>query len=337
MHPYSPRLGVVAGLGILLAACSNPSPSAPVVPATTSFGGQSTVVTANVPGVAGDAVLGITGMLPTSGGALETAQASAQIPGLLSADDIHASAVGQGDNSSSEASASGLVVTIGGTLINADFVLARAVARCMSGAPLLNGQTEIDGLTINGVPVNVTGAANQTIALTGGGQVVLNEQSTGQGAITVTAIHVNIPGVGDITVATAHADIVCGTGCPVTNGDFVTGGGWISVGGAKATFSVSGGTTSGTTWGDFQYNDHGANITVNGSGVTGYTIVDATTRRITGNADIDGAPGTYTVTVSDNGEPGRNDTIDLSLSTGYAASGSLGGGNIQLHTKPQCP
>jgi hypothetical protein len=76
---------------------------------------------------------------------------------------------------------------------------------------------------------------------------------------------------------------------------------------------------------------------VNGSGVTGYTIVDATTRRITGNADINGVAGTYTVTVSDNGEPGRNDTFDLSLSTGYTASGSLGGGNIQLHLKPQCP
>ncbi len=48
-------------------------------------------------------------------------------------------------------------------------------------------------------------------------------------------------------------------------------------------------------------------------------------------------PGTYTATVSDNGEPGRNDTIDLSLSNGYHVSGALGGGNLQLHLKPECP
>jgi hypothetical protein len=337
MHSYTPRLGVLAGLSILIAACSNSSPSAPVVPTTTTFGGQSTVVTANVPGIAGDAIVGMTGMLPTSGGALETAQASAAIPGLLDADELHASAVGQGNISSSEASAANVHITIGGNIIKADFVLARATAQCMSGAPLTSGQSEIDLLTINGVLVNVTGAANQTITLPTGGQVILNEQTTSPGSITVTAIHVTIPGVGDVTVATAHAEIVCGTGCPVNNGDFVTGGGWIMVGGAKATFAVSGGTMNGTFWGDLEYNDHGANIKVNGSGVTGYTIVDATTRRITGNADINGVAGTYTVTVSDNGEPGRNDTFDLSLSTGYTASGSLGGGNIQLHLKPQCP
>jgi hypothetical protein len=38
--------------------------------------------------------------------------------------------------------------------------------------------------------------------------------------------------------------------------------------------------------------------------------------------------------VSDQGEPGRNDTFDLTLSTGYHASGTLAGGNIQVHTKP---
>jgi hypothetical protein len=35
--------------------------------------------------------------------------------------------------------------------------------------------------------------------------------------------------------------------------------------------------------------------------------------------------------VSDNGEPGRNDTFAIRLSNGYHASGSLSGGNIQLH------
>ena len=69
-----------------------------------------------------------------------------------------------------------------------------------------------------------------------------------------------------------------------------------------------------------------------GTGVTEYVVVDAVTRHIEGTAEIDGQGGfTYQVDVSDNGEPGRNDTFSLTLSNGYRASGRLEGGNIQLH------
>ena len=44
---------------------------------------------------------------------------------------------------------------------------------------------------------------------------------------------------------------------------------------------------------------------------------------------------TYQVDVADNGEPGRNDTFALSLSSSYSASGTLSGGNIQLHLSCQ--
>jgi hypothetical protein len=61
-----------------------------------------------------------------------------------------------------------------------------------------------------------------------------------------------------------------------------------------------------------------------------------TSRLFEGDAEIDGAPGTYTVEVADNGEPGRNtDTFGITLSTGYAAAGTLAAGNIQLHGS--CP
>ena len=73
--------------------------------------------------------------------------------------------------------------------------------------------------------------------------------------------------------------------------------------------------------------------------VTGYTAVGATTRKIDYNVDIDGAAGTCTVLAADNGEPGLNDTFDITVSNGYHAGGDLGGsgsggGNIQLH---KCP
>src|SRR4029077_3734135 len=124
-------------------------------------------------------------------------------------------------------------------------------------------------------------------------------------------------------------------GCP--GADFVTGGGWITgPSGAKENFGVAGGIKQGQFWGHLTYIDHGPNgPQVKGTGVTAYTVTNATTRHIEGAAQVNGQDGfTYKVDVADNGEPGRNDTFTLALSNGYNATGTLGGGNIQLH--PPC-
>jgi hypothetical protein len=61
------------------------------------------------------------------------------------------------------------------------------------------------------------------------------------------------------------------------------------------------------------------------------------TRRIEGTARMNGQRGfKYQVDVSDNGEPGRNDAFALRIWNAagtlvYSASGTLRGGNIQLH------
>ena len=48
---------------------------------------------------------------------------------------------------------------------------------------------------------------------------------------------------------------------------------------------------------------------------------------------------TYEVDVTDNGEPGKNDRFSIRVSNAagylYTASGTLAGGNIQLHA-PAC-
>ena len=127
--------------------------------------------------------------------------------------------------------------------------------------------------------------------------------------------------------------------------DFVTGGGWIhgiSEGTGhkynnndKATFGVSGGIKNDKFWGELSFNDHGKKgVKVKKQKVTAYTIVDAVTRQIEGIAEINGHGSfTYKVVVVDNGEPGRNDSFSLQLSNGYSISGTLEGGNIQLHMK----
>jgi hypothetical protein len=111
--------------------------------------------------------------------------------------------------------------------------------------------------------------------------------------------------------------------------DFVTGGGRI---GNHATFGVSGGIKNNRFRGQLSYNDHAKNIKVKSTSVTAYIVIDSVTRQIEGRAKVNGRGSfKYTVIVVDNGEPGRNDSFSLELSNGYNKSGTLKGGNIQLH------
>jgi len=152
-------------------------------------------------------------------------------------------------------------------------------------------------------------------------------------------------GVGDVTftgTAVVGCDAAGSPICRVTK-DRVTGGGWIrSSSNAKSTFGVSGGFNIKKNGfrGQLEFNDHGSNgPKVKGTGVTDYVAVDAVTRRIEGTAKMNGVAGfTYEVVVSDNGEPGRNDGFAIRLWNAagalvYSASGTLRGGNIQLHIK----
>jgi len=152
-------------------------------------------------------------------------------------------------------------------------------------------------------------------------------------------------GVGDVTF-TGTAVVGCdAAGSPIcrVSKDRVTGGGWIrGPSNAKATFGVSGRFNSkkNAFRGQLEFNDHGSNgPKVKGTGVTAYVVVDALTRRIEGSAKVNGVAGfTYEVVVSDKGEPGRNDGFAIRLWNAagalvYSASGTLRGGNIQLHIK----
>jgi hypothetical protein len=304
---------------------------------SSAFSGQATVVRATLP-LVGTVVLSDTGPLPQSGGALEASLLNVSVPNLLSAEVAHASTIGQGDRSRSEASVASLALTVDGTTVEAALLSSHAMAVCGTGGPSTSGSSEIAELVINGQQVVVTGTPNQTVLLPDGGRVIINEQSSnGPGDITVNALHVTVAGIADVIIASAHADITCPSPPPqppCPGSDFVTGGGWIPApSGAKANFAVAGGIKNGGFWGHLEYIDHGdGHPKVHGTGVTAYTVTGPTTRHIEGTADIDGRPGTYQVDVAGNGEPGRNvDSFSLTLSTGYSASALLGGGNIQLH------
>jgi hypothetical protein len=309
---------------------------APGAALANSFSGQATVVQATVLGFP-KITLADTEALPPEGGSKDATLLAESVPGLLSAQVLHATAVAMGDASRSEASVANLNLTVAGNTISANFLMARAAAFCGQGNASASGSSELAVVGINGQTIVVTGNPGQTIALPGGGQVIINEQSQNvqgnKADMTVNALHVQIPGIADVIIASAHADITCtGKTCPLDK-DFVTGGGWITNGNGRATFAVAGGMKNGGGWGHLTYIDHGSGMKVKGTGVTDYIVTGLTTRQIKGTCEINGNPNnTYIVDVDDQGEPGRDDTFYMQLSNEYRAGGKLEGGNIQLHT-----
>jgi len=293
-------------------------------------------------------VVGEAGPVSESGGAEESSVLSVskdETGGLLSAEVVHASVVAQGKHSRAEASVASANLTVAGNAVQADLLRSQAEATCDgAGQASASGSSELAGLVINNQAIIVTGQPNQEVDLPGL-RVVINEQSGSASGnrsdITVNALHVTafLSGqtLADVIISSAHADISCAA-CPPPVGDFVTGGGWITgPSGARATFGVAGGIKNGGLWGHLTYIDHGTGMKVKGTAVTDYVATGPTSRHISGTAEINGVSGSYTVDVTDAGEPGRDDTFSITLSNGYSASGTLAGGNIQLHAPGACP
>jgi hypothetical protein len=145
-----------------------------------------------------------TGTLSGTDDARDASALSGNIPDLLTVDVLHATTIGYPDEVDSEASLGAMGLTVAGIGISADFVMARALA--VLGAPG-SGSSSFANLSINGVPIVVTGDANQTVAIPGG-QVVVNEQQMDpSGTITVNALHVTVSGIADVVISSAKAGI----------------------------------------------------------------------------------------------------------------------------------
>lgn len=332
-------------LPVVLAACSDArlteAPTLePTATTATVYKGRATAVRAKA--LVANAVLADTGALPTKGGALQTTVVTASVPKLLSTGVLHAATVGQGNHTRSEASVDGLNLSVAGVGVRASFVSSNATTSCSTtGRSSAAGGSQLVGLTVNGKAVTVTGSPNQTVSVLGV-KVVINEQtgsaSGSTGRKTVNALHVSAAGVADVVVAASSAEITCRTVRP-SYGDFITGSGGIQAGG---DFSLGGGYKNGQLWGNLSYVDSFKGLTVKGAGVTGYTVVNSTTRLIKGKAVVNGQAGfRYAIRVSDNGA-GTKDAFQITVYNGanaktYTASGGLLCGNLQLHSiNPSC-
>src|SRR2546427_187907 len=233
-------LGAAAFAGLVLACSERPDPVAPMradalaSPAThaTTYSGRATVVQATLLGLPTMTVVDA-GPLPSSGGAEHASLVNGSVPGLLTVEVLHASTVGQGNASRSEASVAELSLTVAGATVSAGLLQARAAAVCGDGGATASGTSDITALSVNGQTVTISGAPNQKVPLPLGEMIINEQTSTGPGDITVNALHVIGPGGVDVIVSSAHADITCqpapappSPGC--TGADFATGGGWIT-------------------------------------------------------------------------------------------------------------
>jgi hypothetical protein len=345
---------LAALIGALVGAALLSSP----VRADAIYSGQA--VALKIDGIvnptAGQIVIADTGSLASTGGALSVSQSNINLhSGALTIDHASAQTSGIGPEAASEStlvdyhvefiSHDGLHVTI-----DADYIHAEVSAAAdKNGKVSVTSNVVVQGLKVNGQPVIVSGRPNQVVNIPDAeARLVINEQASsegkGSGDGAVSAIHFEVCECieGNMGLVRAGISVSGKVPAPEDCGK-VTGGGWITgtPSGDKGTFGMSGGIRQGAYWGHLTYIDHSTGLKVESTAVTGFENdpADADGRIITYAVTINGVAGTARLRVVDNGEPGRTDIFDLTLSTGYHAAGDLGGsrpggGNIQLH---KCP
>jgi hypothetical protein len=144
-----------------------------------------------------------TGTLSGVNDARDASMVTGSVP-ILSAETLSASSISWVDQVDSQASLTSLNMTVAGISITADSVLAQA-SQVLGAAG--TGSSTLSNLSINGVPVAVSGAPNRSVWIPGG-QLIINEQTiSSTGTAVVNALHVAIPGVADLVIASANAGI----------------------------------------------------------------------------------------------------------------------------------
>jgi len=192
----------VAQLGGILPA---PPPIPTLTPPTgsaSSVTGSASALNATILGMT--TALGSTGTLSGVNDSRDASMVVGSLPAGVAGETLSASTISWTDQVASEASLANLNMTVAGIGITADFVMAQA-SQALGAAG--SGSSAISNLAVNGVPINITGAPNQTVAIPGG-VVTSNEQTiSATGAAVVNAVHVTVAGVADVVIASATAGI----------------------------------------------------------------------------------------------------------------------------------
>jgi hypothetical protein len=330
----------LAAIGLLVGA-TNARPN--------SVSGEAFGISVNAAGVAVGPTPHV--VLPPDGGMVSDQLLRLAVPNAAASTTLGVVTTGSigPSTASAQSSASAESVNLLNGLVTARIVVAMSssTADGSTATSTSEGSTLV-GLSISGSsPTDVTPPPNTRISIPGG-TVILNEQiASGDGvhtsALTVNTIHVvlNDPLTGtitvDIIVASAHSDVNF-VPAPKAGSAFMTGGGKLGTGRDIATFGFNAGSRGGALHGQLQYIDHATSLKVHSLSIDSFGLVgEASCVTFSGSARVNNADG-YSFTVNqacDNGEPGvGHDTFDISVSGAgvtYSRSGTLTGGNLQLH------
>jgi hypothetical protein len=312
-----------------------------------TYAGEATGASVTV-SATGTTIRAASGSLSISGGEADAALSVGDIPSSatagvvsLAASALSSVVIGTGPDTRAHAAMGAVGLTVSGNQITSDFLMARSRASC---GPTVAGSSELVSLVINGQPITVTGAPNQTVALSNG-SVTINEQvqtiGATSGELTVKALHVitndAVTGqpVADVALGTAIARIDCVDGWQPGQ-DWVSGGGWVQGQGGpgtKATFGFVAGPGGDSTRGHLTLKDQ-SGATIHGTVITSFT--ECTTGQ-SNFAGTDTNNQTFQVTTQDVAEPGAGRDqfhIDGTDQNGMPYSNVItviGGGNVQTH------
>ena len=354
--------GSIAGLPLLnsLLPCDPQSPQYFCIVDTGALS-----ATQSVQGGANEASLAC---YPSGNGCVIQSPVGDPTGGAVSARVLHAAVVAADNTSRAEASVADLTLAIAGVNVRTDFLTAHATAQCAQGGASVSGSSEV--ARINSQPVLMIGPFTVVVAetpnydvlanappavaalLPPGTQIIINKQAsgpngTGGQGIDVTAVYVNVPGLAELFIADAHADITCAV--PQCPGAFMTSGGFIDpTGSDKQHFAAAGRNL--TNWGHLLYRDtlsgyslHTRNPYAIVYGVFAQLKADAAAQgfntslldaaKFEGGAILSWTDqGGGKVLLVDEGEPGRSDYFQI-IAPGAMTGGLLVGGNIQMHGK----
>jgi len=326
---------VTAGLNLALMSSANGA----------TYGGDATGAVVTVTAT-GTTIRAATGTLSISGGEADSALSVGDIPGsatggavALAASALSSVVIGTGADTRAHAAMGAVGLTVSGNQISSDFLMARSTASC---GPTVGGSSELVNLVINGQPITVTGAPNQTVTLSNG-SAIINEQvptvGTTSGELIVNALHVlthdPITGqpIADVALGTADAKIDCAAGSSPGE-DWVSGGGWIpGNAGGMATFGFVAGPGGSPNRGHLTLKDQSTGQTIHGTVITSFTECSIGQSEFVGT---DTNSNQFGVQAADHGDPGTGDTFQISgtdqngLPYGNGPK-FLGGGNIQDH------
>lgn len=321
----------------------------------TSFAGRAYALDADVSLLSQHVHVGPvadTGQLPSTGGFLSAQLLSlhSAAPLLIDAGILTAATAGAGDQAASFASVADLHVNLASLLdVRAGILQAEASGRCVNGTATYSGTSDLASLAIAGAGTNlaiaVAAQPNTQITIPGLATIWINRQYVdGNGRFVVNALEVHVGGVlagvatADLVVGHAEVALTCGSSgggnpppCQVK--DFVTGGGQFAVPGGNASFGMVGGLKPNGLSGHFTMVNHATGQKISGDTVTGYVTTGTNARRLT---YTNGSGDSIVVDVVDNGEPGTNDSIQVTYNGAPQGGGTLLHGNIQLHHPNGC-